>query len=202
MTPKIDYALLGRALEAYQVRGYKYVEVPWMVSDHYIRATLPHGAPAMQAACQHDGRLVELYEAESYLVGSGEQGFVALDLPLGAYVGITPCFRVEDNQNLFYQDGFIKVELFVRIPLDEQVRSQTPGTHIDHVITDAREVLSLYTDGDDIRQIETAEGFDLMLGDVEIGSYGERVFEDQRWLYGTGLALPRFSVARALSSIV
>jgi hypothetical protein len=32
--------------------------------------------------------------------------------------------------------------------------------------------------------------------DIEIGSYGMREYENFKWIYGTGMAEPRFSKAR------
>jgi hypothetical protein len=40
---------------------------------------------------------------------------------------------------------------------------------------------------------KTDIGWDLTLGGEEIGSYGYRTFEGHQWVYGTGLAEPRFT---------
>lgn len=203
MTPKVDYKLLGKALGEYEKRGYQYVEVPWTVTEACIRATLPETCPAFaMAIVEHQAPdTYHEFGAASRLVGSAEQGFLSLDLKPGAYVGVTPCFRYEPTGDDFlHRTAFMKVELFVRIPFDKDEANMTPGTAIDHVLTDAQEVMGLLA-GRKPEVVTTPEGFDLEIGGIEVGSYGERTFQEQRWLYGTGLALPRFSVANAIAAI-
>jgi len=196
MTPKIDYVLLGLAVEEYQYRGYLYKEVPWTVNEEAIRATLPEPHRSLQLAMKPESDLARepllIYNSDSHLVGSAEQGFLQMDLPLGKYVGVTPCFRHEPKLDIFYQTAFMKVELFV---------NQKDVT-VDQVLSDAREVMALIG-GILPDVVSTSEGFDLEIADIEVGSYGSRShakFGD--WIYGTGLALPRFSVARAFHSVV
>lgn len=201
MTPMIDYALLGRAVTEYQKRGYVYKEVPWMVPETAIRSTLPKGVPAYVACARHEyydpdtgQRLGGLddFEYDSFLVGSAEQGFLHMNPKPGAYIGVTPCFRHEPVQNIFYQTGFMKAELFVTLE----------DATVDRVLHDAREVVGVLSGiAPDI--VATDDGFDLELAEIEIGSYGERTHpEFGRWVYGTGLALPRFSVAKGLSTVL
>ena len=200
MTPMIDYALLGRAVTEYQKRGYVYKEVPWMVPEAPIRATLADEFPAYVAGPRfdhrdHDGEWIgatDAFEEDHYLVGSAEQGFLSMKLKPGAYIGVTPCFRHEPVKNLFYQTGFMKAELFV---------NRDDGT-AERVMQDAREVIGVLS-GIDPDITATDIGYDLEIADIEVGSYGERVHpEFGRWVYGTGLALPRFSVAVGLSTVV
>lgn len=202
MTPKIDYALFGRAMSAYIDRGYTYVETPWVVPEKIIRATLPpefgyfeqmmrddRTADAKPADCRCPP--YPSYKSKGGLVGSAEQGFLALSLPDGAYVGAGPCFRDEEPIDLYRRPYFMKIELFVTLP----------DAEVGRLVTDAQEVMSLFTD-EPIGIAITSEGFDLEIGEMEVGSYGERIHPQHgRWLYGTGLALPRFSVARALSTL-
>lgn len=62
--------------------------------------------------------------------------------------------------------------------------------------------MSLHTEHK-IEVVDTDEGFDLQLGGIEIGSYGKRHHDSfGPWAYGTGLALPRFSVAKAMANVV
>lgn len=197
MTPKIDYKLLGQALGEYEKRGYRYVEVPWTVTEEYIRATLPEQFYSLQMGLPviNGTNPDELYPCreDNHLVGSAEQGFLSLNLPGGAYVGVTPCYRVEPYFDLFHRPMFMKIELFVTVPYTEPER----------VMTDAKEVMSLYLPtGSRIDEKKTPEGYDLEISGVEVGSYGIRSFRDTTWVYGTGLALPRFSVTKALDSVV
>lgn len=193
MTPMIDYVLLGRAVEEYKRRGYVYKEVPWMVPEEAIRATLQAPAPSYVACPRYeypDGGCDAFVEA-CYLVGSAEQSFLQMRPKPGAYVGVTPCFRHEPVTNIFYQTGFMKVELFVN----------RDDATVDRVMGDAIEVMSVIA-GVSPDVVQTSEGYDLELAEIEIGSYGERIHpEFGRWVYGTGLALPRFNVANAFSRI-
>lgn len=43
------------------------------------------------------------------------------------------------------------------------------------------------------------ESFDLMYQNIELGSYGIRKVEEFSFIYGTGLALPRFSYIKNLN---
>jgi len=43
--------------------------------------------------------------------------------------------------------------------------------------------------------VKTEQGFDINYGNIEIGSYGIRSCSFLDWIYGTGLAEPRFSRA-------
>jgi seryl-tRNA synthetase len=183
MTPKVDYALFGRAMEEYILRGYSYVETPWVVPERIIRATLPEEFTYFEQVIDGVSR--------GGLVGSAEQGFLALDLPPGAYVSAGPCFRDEQPIDIFRRPYFMKIELFVTTEIGAPER----------VMTDAREVMNLFTD-QVIQPVKTDDGYDLEIAGIEVGSYGERFVEPHgRWVYGTGLALPRFSVATALSAI-
>ncbi len=42
---------------------------------------------------------------------------------------------------------------------------------------------------------KTHLGYDLTIDGHEVGSYGERVVGNHRWVYGTGIADPRFTYA-------
>lgn len=198
LMPKIDYRLLSEALGEYEARGYRYVEVPWIVHKSAIRATLPSPIPFIEAVLHQDDdddMSHTAYRSLGGLVGSAEQGFLGMDLPTGAYCGITPCFRHEQSTGLFYQTGFMKLELFVNASDADYKR----------VCSDAQEVMSVIATGGcgTIKRVETPEGVDLELAGIEIGSYGVRRAEGHRdWVYGTGLALPRFSVADALASVM
>lgn len=200
MTPKIDYPLLGQAVSEYIKRGYRYVEVPWMVKPRDIYATLDERAACIRTGFQIDlaGRK-EMHpwreDRGNCLVGSAEQGFLSMNLPPDAYVGVTPCFRWENKTDLLTRDYFMKVELFVT----------SEEADLSRVMDDAHEVMQVIGDANEpkftIDVQETGEGYDFMLAGIEIGSYGERATANQEWIYGTGLALPRFSVAKALAKV-
>jgi hypothetical protein len=47
-----------------------------------------------------------------------------------------------------------------------------------------------------VEVLRTDQGRDLTLDGIEVGSYGYREAGGRKWACGTGLALPRFDVAR------
>lgn len=200
MTPKIDYKILGEALSLFEERGFVYAEVPWVVPDKVIRATLPHQFDYFEQVMEDRDSAATMckcptpksYTSKGGLVGSAEQGFLALDLPPGKYVGVSPCFRDEYPIDLMRRPYFMKVELFVT----------DPAVTLESVIYDAESVMMYLGDVMPVR-VETAEGIDLEIAGVEVGSYGAREVEGfGKWIYGTGLALPRFTVAKALDTVL
>lgn len=178
--PRVEYALLGEALEFYEGEDYRYVETPWAVSKETVDITCPN--PDFSAHVKHLG----------HLVGSAEQSFLHLDLQgqlgKGRFVACTPCFRLGDMEDDLHFPTFMKIELY-----DNTYASDTGWKAM---LADALELaIRLGAPEDALCQEETAEGRDLMLGGIEIGSFGLRQHNDHIWSYGTGLALPRFSQA-------
>jgi len=193
LRPKIDYAMLGQAVSEYESRGYIYKECPWTVDERTIKLTIPNPAFAFRLAYGERPDTAALWsDGANFLVGSAEQSFLSLDLPPAAYVGVSPCFRYEVEENILTRYMFMKVELFVT----------SDDVTLKRVMDDAYEVMSLLGNTSKITVVPTEEGFDFMLGGVEIGSFGERITHDQAWIYGTGLALPRFAAAKALATLV
>lgn len=183
MTPKIDYSLLGKALQHYKMLGFTYVEVPWAVEGRHIDATLPPGARRTQLVERNPLTVIDL-------VGSAEQGFLSMNLAPGLYVGVTPCFRCEDRQDLLYQRWFMKIELFDN--RDEPA--------FRPLLVKAKGLMQSFSPAP-VVEVETEIGIDLEIGGIEVGSYGCRSIHGYRpWAYGTGLALPRFSVASSIAS--
>lgn len=162
----IDWALLGKAIEFYRSRGYRYVETPWIVPAEVAQMTFQGEGFTCQAGS---------------LVGSAEQGFLALPPQSGKLVSCSPCFRPEPVVDETHRLWFMKVELYWE------------GEHVEEVVDDALMFMSRYVP---VRVEYTDDGCDIMSGDLELGSYGERRIGDRHWTYGTGLALPRLSIAR------
>jgi hypothetical protein len=63
-----------------------------------------------------------------------------------------------------------------------------------NVLTDAWYVMKSLV-GTRATSVKTDVGYDLEINGIEVGSYGRREVGDFTWVYGTGLALPRFSQA-------
>lgn len=187
--PEINYALLGEAIAFYKARGYTYVEAPWAVSDKSVAITCPH--PIYTADVNHLGALV----------GSAEQSFLHLDLGgrlgTGRFVACTPCFRLGDMEDDLHFPTFMKVELYQNGPagMFDLIKMMDDAGALFRELGASPDDLSAPTNGD---------GWDIALNGIEIGSYGARVHEledgsNHLWLYGTGLALPRFEQALARS---
>lgn len=173
----IDYTLLGDAMRHYIESGWRQVEVPWLVSHKACFATL--STENRDAAMQVKSR---------FLVGSAEQGFLDLDLPPGRYVSCSPCFRAGEMDDL-HQETFMKVEL--------HRTDNTTDDALDEMIDTVYGWHRLHSRNRVMEMVETPEGYDLEMAGVEVGSYGRRTAIGRTWLYGTGLALPRFTIARA-----
>lgn len=173
ITPVINYEIIASALEFYQEQGFKYIDVPWAVDQKYLDATRP---PQAEVYTIPDG----------CLVGSGEQGYIAMDgeniLPPGRYVCATPCWRDDIRGDGLHFGRFFKVELIDCIP-----RTDT----WDSVLEPALEFLGSYLP---VQLDYTKDGVDIVTQDgVELGSYGFRKFGKFQWWYGTGVAEPRLS---------
>jgi seryl-tRNA synthetase len=171
----IDYKLIGKAQEYYEKLNYVYVEVPWIVPNAYVLATLP------------DGKRPFRVSSEYALCGSAEQGFLcAMDkniLEDYKLQAITPCFRDEDVETIWTRLYFMKLELIHINPLIESY---------DELIRDA-EIL-LQSLGLDVHRVKTDIGCDLYYKEIELGSYGLREYKNNIYVYGTGLAEPRTSL--------
>lgn len=180
MTP-IRYDLIARAIAAYQDAGFTYVEVPWVVDPKAVEVTLPEGHKAMTTA---DGTLV----------GSAEQSFIALAiagrLEPGDYVAASPCFR-DDTPDELHQRTFFKVELIRIQPLDHEFGDYA----VRKMAKVARNFMTSLPDAWGAQIVERDDGLDIELNGIELGSYGHRSHGDWHWIYGTGLAEPRFSIA-------
>lgn len=175
---RIDWQLLADAVHYYEYEGFEYVEVPYFVPDQIAAKTF-------------EGNGLLIAGTRNTLVGSAEQSFLDVISQTGRYVAVTPCFRREPHYNELSQPHFMKVELF----------DNRPEANVDEMLRLCATFMARRCP--DIEIVRTDIGFDIMLNGIEVGSYGERHFVDGacdlRWVYGTGLALPRFSLGRKRS---
>ena len=173
----INYELIGKAVTFYTFHLYQKIEMPWIVGEKSIHATLPPGATITKCDL-------------GLLVGSAEQSFIEAMLEQnlkGTYQATTPCFRNEPEDEL-HQHYFIKTELFSNLDVCE--------SSLEIVIEDALDFFELQNV---IRPTVKQLGencFDIVDGifGIELGSYGIRKFQDHEWIYGTGCAEPRLSI--------
>lgn len=180
---RIDYRKFSDSLDFYESKGYAYMEVPWIVSEEASNATLP---PGLEATMTQYGPLV----------GSAEQSFIELLLrgeTITKACAITPCFRDEvDGWDDLHQPYFMKLEL---------INTNASHEALVEMIQDATELFSRWLA---VKLEETDIGFDIVSAErgIELGSYGQRMLGDgQRFLYGTGLALPRLDTVLSGSII-
>ena len=158
---------------------------------HNLEQALVLNAVHDQIMNGHHGNVV-LAGKFGQLVASAEQGFIEKmiegTLPLGRYMSASPCFR-DDAIDEMHCREFFKVELIQTLDID--------GNGLSEIIEEAFNLFSTMLPSiQHLEIVKTEQGFDLELGGIEIGSYGIREFGDFKWIYGTGLAEPRFSRAR------
>lgn len=180
--PTIDWALLGKAYEYYK-KYYTYQETPFAVPETCTQLTKPHND---QSFILNDGLF---YRQPHELVGSAEQGFIYLALQnklvSNKLFSISPCFRSE-NYDATHLPWFMKLELFHLSNTEEDVFAMMEIVK-DFLITNCP---------GNYEKIQTSEqSWDIILNNIEIGSYGIRKVENLEFIYGTGLALPRLSQA-------
>lgn len=177
----VNWSTLAEALEFYPLHGYRRIELPWFQPPTIIAETCPN-PDAIIMAGDFGG-----------LVGSAEQSFMAADfdgaIGTGKFVSLTPCFRNEPVVDELHLVTFMKVELYNN-------EDTKPGA-VFEMIRLAQRFMSIAT-GYEPNVVETADGFDLEIGGVEVGSYGVRTRRGKMWVYGTGVAEPRLSTAATM----
>lgn len=180
----IDYAIINLAASFYMYKGYTCIEVPWIISEEASKVT-----------CFNDERAF-FTNNNSRLIGSAEQGFIQLMLDGQKlkndtlYFAISPCFRNE-IEDMTHSKTFMKLELFYKsdnIDLQNKICRK--------MIQDAKEFFSIKLI--ETEEIITVDGTDLEYNGLELGSYGIRTYKNLSWVYGTGVALPRITIAKGL----
>ncbi len=185
----IDYKLLAKAIEAYEREGYKYVDTPWIVGAAAVEATLPPN--------RHGFDLTTPDFVAGKLVGSAEQGFLQMmldgTLKPGRYQSAGPCFRDEPVLDAHHQYAFFKLELIEYLGPRDLPITDGSARYMAH---QADLVMwKLFDKEHEVKCVATESGYDLEIRGVEVGSYGAREAGGHRWVYGTGLALPRATLA-------
>ncbi|RDJ35338.1 MAG: hypothetical protein DWQ19_11020 [Crenarchaeota archaeon] len=176
----INYSFISKAILCYESLGFKYVEVPWLVSNDALDVTRPPEARSFETFAGN-------------LVASGEQSFIEIRDRLkvgGKYQCVTPCFR-DEKYDKYHKQRFLKNELIWVISPDDCVETKTK-----QCLDCASFVFLQCMDYKfKIEVVDTDIGKDLYINGIEVGSYGYRCYDGFHWIYGTGLAEPRFSQA-------
>lgn len=197
-----NFVNLEKAGALYERLGYRPMEVPWKVSRQAWRSTAPLNV-----------KPVEIPNSDEVKIGSGEQGFIELLLrgwkpKHRFYQTTTLCWRDEPTDQ-FHQKLFLKLELFA--PVSNLTFSQQYA-RFDKVNHDALIVLKnilpeLSLSWEDTstlpkygpvqisRDIIARLDKDYQAESVELGSYGIRHYLGHSWVYGTGIAEPRSTLA-------
>jgi seryl-tRNA synthetase len=177
-----DFTLIADAQSFYSRNGFKDIAVPWVVDEKYIAETKPDN--------------VKFYSTlGGVLVASAEQSFIQMldqgwNEP-GAYQATTPCFRDEPH-DLLHSPYFMKTELFDNLNVTKERLHETINLalYFFNSLTQAK----IENIGDGTYDIVGKNS------GIELGSYGIRERNDFRWIYGTGIALPRFQHVHKLET--
>jgi hypothetical protein len=199
----IDYSDLAKAQKSYRDLGYTYIETPWWVTEEIMNITKPEGASSYKLSIN-----------DKCLVASGEQSLLYMinkgQLPLGLWQTITPCYRNEAF-DAYHSKYFMKLELMHLISRGYSIDSY--NDLVKRVATDAlRTIGSMIQPYGELKLVVTnqsvfdktiipgTETVDLVAivddEEIELGSYGARNCSVATWIYGTGIAVPRFSKVR------
>jgi seryl-tRNA synthetase len=184
-----SFMLLQETIAFWRELGYLFVDLPWVVGHRFVEATRPIGMP------------MGIETAHGVLVASGEQSFLQLmsesklaEAP--GYIGWTPCFREEPEFTALHHLGFLKAELFIPVESTE-IGLESLQRLLDRqgeLFETLAQSMNFYDTSFTTKSISALQT-DIELNGVEIGSYGVRSFEGHCYLYGTALALPRFTQA-------
>jgi hypothetical protein len=200
----LQYARLLDACEFYEKLGFKYVDVPWTVTRAAVLMTRPpwmQGEPFSYAA---GGDF-------KFPVASAEQSFIQMQLDAlatgdrikGNYCAITPCFRSEPVLDDLHQPYFMKLELISWYGTEEDMNRMIVGAKLyfahehpgDHP---GEDLMVSVVENNDPDSLGVTQAYDIVAArtGIELGSYGIREHAKVgRWVYGTGLAEPRYSYA-------
>jgi len=172
----IDYSILANSVEYYESHGYQRIESPWTVTKEISKVTSPPNAS-----------FFTIEEKKKVLVASGEQSLLYLYnkgfLPKGKWQTITPCFRDETFDSL-HTKYFLKNELMITDSVNEATLIST--------IDDALNFFRQWAPESKVKETGP-KSYDIVYDDIELGSYGMRYCPFVKWVYGTGVAEPRFS---------
>ena len=188
--PVIDYRKIADAKDYYEQFGFGEISVPWIVGHQAYLSTRPPLAFNRR----------EFYTLDGYLNASGEQGFIELMLNgyvLNKHCCVTACYRDEVPDEL-HHSYFVKLEL---------IDTEATEVNMFRMIGLAEHFFNRYFSSHPVRIIETQDSevsYDIVDGidGIELGSYGIRHYKDLRWIYGTGLALPRLDTILAMRGLL
>lgn len=185
----IDYEVLASACKFYSYYGYSQIETPWLVSEKSALAT----------ALDDSRGGTYVTDDGQHLVYSAEQGFVQMVLsgqlePGKNYFSLSPCFR-SGVPGGTHSKTFVELGLFSYF---NNNRKDLASQAVNQFVEDARELfatrIKVLT-----RIVPITTGYNIEDVDgLELGSYGIKIIDGLYCTYGTGIALPRISIARRM----
>lgn len=185
----IDLSLLDKAVQFYKGIGCLPTEVPYLVDPDIMAFTCPPGVV--------DRRLTHS-DGKQY-VASAEQSFLQMEKDgklegfRGALMALTPCYRDEPTLDDVHFNIFLKLEIF------------DYGAETEEEVYFWANRMKRFFDEFSVTThiVKTDIGFDVMSeGDLELGSFGCRASpKGIKYIYATGLAEPRASIAIRESGI-
>lgn len=164
-------------------KGYEMIDVPFYVDKDVSSFTRPEFKKDY-----HHGNDT----SHNVYVASGEQSFLQLIkdgiLTSGKYITLTPCVRDEYLSEL----SDIKLKVFMKLELISLTDSLDKAkVLLNQILFD---MINFYTDYFNITILPIDDtSIDLVVNDIELASYGIRNYNGQYYVYGTGIALPRFN---------
>ena len=186
----IDYGLISKAIDYYDSQGFLRIETPWLVSKDIADLTKPLNSSTY--IVQKD-----IEKKQKAFVASGEQSFLYLinkgHMPSsGRYQTVTPCLR-DDSWDTTHMKNFVKLEL---IEYNTE-SSLNDVARVKRMVDQALGFFSKHVDRSLLRVVDcttkNSVSYDINFNNIEIGSYGYRSCMYCNWIYGTGIAEPRFS---------
>lgn len=181
----IDLALIHRATQHYMKMGCWLASVPYLVDPDIMDWTCPEGA--IDKRLTHVDGKQYVASAEQSFLQMEKEGRIGIDQP--PMLALTPCYRDEAVLDDTHLNIFLKLEIFVYNP-----------KVLDMHVTLASSMKEFFKKEDlETSIISTFDGFDVLSPDgLELGSFGYRVSpKGVPYVYGTGLAEPRASLAIA-----
>lgn len=204
----INYNIIADSIDYYENCGFARIESPWTVTGEISDITKPKGTKDFT-----------IVEKNKVLVASGEQSFLYLYnkgfLPKGKFQSVTPCFR-DEKFTSFNTKYFIKNELIITDDVSllqlKFIVEKARDFFREYCLRPKKDdggIGSAEYD-DDVLILDTVNGknkivntvdvtgykyqcYDLIYRGIELGSYGIHKCDFLHWIYGTGVAEPRFS---------
>ena len=160
---------------------YRLIDVPFIVDVDVSALTKP-------------SFVKDIYHSEDKVyVGSGEQSFLQLlkedKIQCGKYMCITPCMRDENVLDDIHYKMFMKLELIHILKSTDNPYKKLEEMFSMNVYINSNHLPDLTWD--EITKDKT--DVDIYSNGIEIGSYGIRQAYGVNYIYGTGMALPRFT---------